>query len=124
MKVIVADDSRLIRGIIEKTVIAVGFRVLHAANGQEALDHLEAEGKDINLVLLDWNMPVMNGIDVLRNMRADIRFKQIPVLMISTESEEDKIKEAIDAGASGYLAKPFKADKLAAAIHQVVGQPT
>jgi two-component system, chemotaxis family, chemotaxis protein CheY len=122
MKMIVADDSRLIRGIIEKVATAIGFDVLHAANGEDALNHLESSGKDINLVLLDWNMPMMNGIDVLRNMRADDRFKEIPVLMVSTESEDDKIKEAIDAGAHGYLTKPFSADKLTDAIHQVLGK--
>jgi two-component system, chemotaxis family, chemotaxis protein CheY len=122
MKLIVADDSRLIRGIIEKTAVSIGFEVLHAANGKEALNLLEDNGKDINLVLLDWNMPMMNGIDVLRNMRCDDRFKKIPVLMVSTESEDDKIKEAIDAGAHGYLPKPFTADKLTKAIHQVLGK--
>lgn len=122
MRMIVADDSRLIRGIIEKTATAIGFEVLQAANGEDALNHLEAGGgKEINLVLLDWNMPMMSGIDVLRNMRADDRFKEIPVLMVSTESEDDKIKEAIDAGAHGYLTKPFNAEKLTAAIHQVLG---
>lgn len=122
MKLIVADDSRLIRGIIEKTATAIGFEVLQAANGEDALNHLEAAGgKEINLVLLDWNMPMMNGIDVLKNMRADDRFKEIPVLMVSTESEDDKIKEAIDAGAHGYLTKPFNAEKLTDAIHQVLG---
>lgn len=121
MKMIVADDSRLIRGIIEKTATAMGFEVLHAANGADALTLLESGGKEINLVLLDWNMPMMNGIDVLKNMRADDRFQGIPVLMVSTESEEDKIKEAIDAGAHGYLTKPFNADKLTNAIHQVLG---
>ncbi len=121
MKMIVADDSRLIRGIIEKTATVMGFEVLHAANGDDALNILESGGKEINLVLLDWNMPMMNGIDVLKNMRADDRFKAIPVLMVSTESEDDKIKEAIDAGAHGYLTKPFNADKLTNAIRQVLG---
>jgi two-component system chemotaxis response regulator CheY len=122
MRLIVADDSRLIRGIIDKTATSIGFEVIHAANGKEALNILEAGGKDINLVLLDWNMPMMNGIDVLRKMRGDDRFKEIPVLMISTESEDDKIREAIDAGAHGYLTKPFNADKLTGAIHQVLGK--
>lgn len=122
MKMIVADDSRLIRGIIEKTATVMGFEVLQAANGEDALNLLESGGKEINLVLLDWNMPMMNGIDVLRNMRADDRFKGIPVLMVSTESEDDKIKEAIDSGAHGYLTKPFDADKLTNAIRQVLGK--
>jgi two-component system, chemotaxis family, chemotaxis protein CheY len=122
MKLIVADDSRLIRGIIDKAATSIGFEVIHAVNGKEALDLLAANGQDINLVLLDWNMPILNGIDALRDMRGNDRFKDIPVLMISTESEDDKIKEAVDAGAHGYLAKPFTANMLTHAIQQVLGQ--
>lgn len=120
MKLIVADDSRLIRGIIEKTVASIGFDAVQAGNGKEALDMLEADGKDINLVLLDWNMPLMNGIDVIKSMRKDDRFKKIPVLMISTESEDDRIQEAISAGAQGYLTKPFTGDKLIDAIKHIL----
>ncbi|OPY15344.1 MAG: hypothetical protein A4E66_00130 [Syntrophus sp. PtaB.Bin001] len=120
MKLIVADDSRLIRGIIEKTVASIGFEAAQASNGKEALDILEADGKDINLVLLDWNMPIMSGIDVIKSMRRDDRFKKIPVLMISTESEDDRIKEVINAGAQGYLTKPFTGDKLIDAIKNVL----
>lgn len=121
MKAIVADDSRLIRGIIEKTAESIGFEAVQAGNGEEAMNILEADGQEINLVLLDWNMPVLNGIDVIKKMRGDDRFKMIPVLMISTESEEDRIKEAMNAGAQGYLTKPFTADKLLDAIRHVLG---
>jgi two-component system, chemotaxis family, chemotaxis protein CheY len=121
MKAIVADDSRLIRGIIEKTAVSIGFEAVQAGNGEEAMNILEADGQDIHLVLLDWNMPVLNGIEVIKKMRGDDRFKRIPVLMISTESEEDRIKEAMNAGAQGYLTKPFTADKLLDAIRHVMG---
>jgi two-component system, chemotaxis family, chemotaxis protein CheY len=121
MKAIVADDSRLIRGIIEKTAASIGFEAVQAGNGEEAMNILEADGQEINLVLLDWNMPVLNGIEVIKKMRGDDRFKRIPVLMISTESEEDRIKEAMNAGAQGYLTKPFTADKLLDAIRHVLG---
>jgi len=121
MKVIVADDSRLIRGIIEKTAASIGFEAVQAGNGEEALNILEADGREINLVLLDWNMPILSGIDVIKKMRGDDRFKMIPVLMISTESEDDRIKEAINAGAQGYLTKPFTTDKLLDAIRHVLG---
>lgn len=120
MKLIAADDSRLVRGIIEKTVASIGYEAIHAANGKEALNILEIDGQDIKLVLLDWNMPVLNGIDVIKNMRGDDRFKNIPVLMVSTESEDAKIQEAINAGAQGYLAKPFTPEQLIEAIHHVL----
>ncbi|PKN19041.1 MAG: response regulator [Deltaproteobacteria bacterium HGW-Deltaproteobacteria-6] len=122
MKLIVADDSRLVRGIVVKAVASIGFEAVPAANGREALNILEAGDENINLVLLDWNMPVMNGIDVIKSMRADDRFKKIPVLMVSTESEDDRINEAISAGAQNYLTKPFTADQLIDAIHQVLGR--
>lgn len=122
MKLIVADDSRLIRGIIDKTVTSMGFEAIQVDNGRDALNLLNTEGKDINMVLLDWNMPFLNGIDVLKSMRGDDRFKHIPVLMISTESEDDRIKEALTVGAQGYLTKPFTSEKLIEAIHTVLDQ--
>lgn len=122
MKLIVADDSRLVRGIVAKAVASIGFETVLATNGKEALDILETDEKDIILVLLDWNMPVMNGIDVIKNMRGNDRFKRIPVLMVSTESEGERIQEAISAGAQGYLTKPFTADQLIEAIHRVLGE--
>lgn len=122
LKLIIADDSRLVRSLIEKTVASIGFEAVHAGNGKEALTILEANGKDIHLVLLDWNMPVLNGIDVIKHMRGDDRFKNIPVLMISTEAEDDRIQKVISVGAQGYLTKPFTADQLIEAVHRVLGE--
>jgi len=120
MKLIVADDSRLIRGIIDKAVTSIGFEAVQACNGQEALDILEACGQEIEIVLLDWNMPLLNGIEVVKFMRQDDRFENIPVLMISTESEDKRIMEALHSGAQGYLTKPFTPEKLIDAIHLVL----
>jgi two-component system chemotaxis response regulator CheY len=120
MKLIVADDSRLIRGIIEKAVASIGFEAIHAVNGREALEHLEAHEKDVCLVLLDWNMPLKSGIEVLKFMRSDDRFKKIPAVMISTESEDERIQEALNIGAQCYLTKPFTAEKLIETIHLVL----
>lgn len=122
MKLIVADDSRLVRNLIEKAVASIGFDAVQASNGKEVLNILETSGENFNLVLLDWNMPVLNGIDVIKNMRTDDRFKNIPVLMVSTESEEDRIQAVISAGAQGYLTKPFTADQLIDAVHRVLGK--
>jgi two-component system, chemotaxis family, chemotaxis protein CheY len=120
MKLIVADDSRLVRNLIEKAVASIGFDAIQASNGKDVLNVLEANDQDIHLVLLDWNMPVLNGIDVIKSMRSDDRFKNIPVLMVSTESEEDRIQAVISAGAQGYLTKPFTADQLIDAVHRVL----
>jgi two-component system chemotaxis response regulator CheY len=120
MKVLIADDSRLVRGIVERAVVSDGFEALQAINGQDAMNILETDYRDVGIVLLDWNMPVLNGIDVIRKMRSDDRFKKIPVLMVSTESEDNRIKEAVNAGAQGYLTKPFTPDQLKDAIHHVL----
>lgn len=122
MKVLIADDSRLVRGIVERAVVSDGFEALQAINGQDAMNILESDYRNVGIVLLDWNMPVMNGIDVIRNMRSDDRFKKIPVLMVSTESEENRIQEAVKAGAQGYLTKPFTPDQLKDAIHHVLNK--
>lgn len=123
MKLIVADDSRMVRGIVTRIVEPLGYEVVAAGNGQEALNILESGEQNINLVLLDWNMPVLNGIDVIKKMRADSRLKSIPVLMVSTESEEDRIKQAMDAGAQGYLTKPFTPEQLTKAIRRALVKP-
>jgi two-component system chemotaxis response regulator CheY len=120
MKLIVADDSRMVRGIVSRIVEPLGYEVAAAGNGQEALNLLETASEPIDLVLLDWNMPVLTGIDVIRKMRADLRFKNIPVLMVSTESEDTRIKQAMEAGAQGYLTKPFTPDQLKKAIDRAL----
>lgn len=113
----------MVRGIVTRIVEPLGYEVVAAGNGQEALNILESGEQNINLVLLDWNMPVLNGIDVIKKMRADSRLKSIPVLMVSTESEEDRIKQAMDAGAQGYLTKPFTPEQLTKAIRRALVKP-
>ena len=116
MKVLIADDSQVMRMIIEKIVKSLGYETMHAGNGQEVLSVLEKTGGDIDLVLLDWNMPVLNGLEALTLIRKSNLFRSIPVFMVSTESEDDKIRQALNAGASGYISKPFTAEALAAVI--------
>jgi len=120
MKIIVADDSAVIRKIIEKSVDSLGYETLHAGNGQMVLEHLEKSSDEVALVILDWNMPVINGFDVLKSMKNDSRFGNIPVLMVSTESEEAKIGQVSEAGADGYLSKPFKPEELIEAIQNTL----
>lgn len=120
MRVIVADDSRVMRSIIQKVLHSLGHEVTHAANGREVVDILEKAGGEVNLVLLDWNMPVMNGFEVLSHMKSQNLGRDIPVLMISTESEDGRIEQAIRAGAQGYLSKPFTSEELAAGIRNAL----
>lgn len=123
MKVIVADDSRVMRSIIEKVVQSIGHEAIHASNGQEVLDLLDRRGPEIDLVLLDWNMPVMSGFEVLSRMQGKKNFRRIPVLMVSTESEEAKKEEALNEGARGYLSKPFTSEELVSEIQNVLQEP-
>jgi len=119
MKVIIADDSRMIRTIIEKVTSSLGYETLHAGNGQEVLDHLSEEGENVNLILLDWNMPVMDGYSALKKIKQNDKYKKIPVLMISTEAEEEKVQRVMNEGAIGYISKPFTPEELEDVLKKV-----
>ena len=112
MKVLIVDDSLVIRSIIEKVVKPVGYETLKASNGQEALDLLEKDADEVELVILDWNMPVLNGWETLKAIKKDKAYDHVCIIMVSTESEDEKIDEAIAAGAHGYICKPFESDEL------------
>jgi len=116
MKVLVVDDSLVVRTIIEKTVQQMGYEAVQAGNGQEALDILAQQADDVELVLLDWNMPVMDGHDTVMNIKKNKAYDHLCIIMISTESEDDKIDQVLTAGADGYLAKPFSQAELTAKI--------
>jgi len=112
MKIIIADDSRVMRNIIENAIKPLGLETVHAGNGQEVLDILEKQWKEIKLILLDWNMPVMNGMEVLEAIKRSSSYSNIPVMIVSTESEDDKMSQAFAAGAKGYVSKPFTPERL------------
>lgn len=88
----------------------MGFGSLESGNGKEALDLLEKQAPEVELILLDWNMPVLDGYETLKRVKENEAYKHICVIMISTESEDDVIGQALTAGADGYLAKPFSED--------------
>jgi two-component system chemotaxis response regulator CheY len=113
MKVLVVDDSLVVRTIIENTVKPMGFTVLQACNGLEALDLLAKYAESVELVLLDWNMPVQDGYETIKCIKANPYYDHICILMVSTESEDEKIGQAMAAGANGYLSKPFDSEELA-----------
>ena len=117
MKVLVVDDSAIMRKLIEQILEVLEHEPVHAQNGRDALDQLEAN-PDIELILLDWNMPEMSGIEFLREIKGDASLKHIPVIMLTTEAERRKMIEAIEAGARHYLTKPFQPETLATKILQ------
>ena len=110
-KALVVDDSKAIRQIERKYLEELGFEVLEAENGKEALEVLK-EHSDISLILLDWHMPVMNGYEFLKTLRANPQYQEIKVMMVTTENQQKSVIDAIMAGANEYLMKPFDKEML------------
>ncbi len=106
MRALVVDDSRAIRSIIGKTLVELGFEVSEAGNGREALVRLEELGT-VELVMVDWNMPEMNGYEFLCAARQDPAWHETIILMVTTETEMSKMQLALEAGANEYVMKPF-----------------
>jgi two-component system, chemotaxis family, chemotaxis protein CheY len=111
MKIMVVDDMSTMRRIVKNLLKQLGFaNVDEAENGQEALIKLRAD--KFGFVVSDWNMPVMSGIQLLKAIRADEGLKAIPVLMVTAEAQKENIIEAVQAGVSNYVVKPFTAEIL------------
>lgn len=109
-KAMVVDDSKAIRMILAKTLRDVGYEVLEAANGKEALTAFERENSNISLVLVDWNMPQMDGLEFVKRLRADPRHSSVVLMMVTTETEIEQMVKALEAGANEYVMKPFTKD--------------
>lgn len=114
---LVVDDSRVVRKIARRILEAHGFTVTEAGNGQQALDACHAQMPDC--VLLDWNMPVMNGLDFLKQLRARYGPDKPPVVFCTTETDMSSIEQAIGNGAQEYIMKPFDEDILVGKFGQV-----
>jgi two-component system, chemotaxis family, chemotaxis protein CheY len=111
-KALVVDDSRTIRRLLAATLEEIGFEVLEAENGRDALDVLEAEKSTVPLILLDWDMPEMNGLEMLKRLRQHPEFSSMVVVMVTAQADMEHIVEALDAGANEYVMKPFTKDVL------------
>ena len=103
---LLVDDSKMIRMLLGDIMHAFGFETFEAEDGRAALEVLEAEGF-VDVVLLDWNMPRMDGYELLRVLRGDARYSALKIMMVTTESEMAQIARALDAGADEYIMKPF-----------------
>ena len=115
MRALVIDDSRTVRIIIGNILREIGMEVLEAGNGLEALEQMNRH-PDIELLLLDWNMPQMNGFDFLRAVRAQRAYDGVRILMVTSESQSEQVVKALSAGADEYLMKPFNKDVLVAKL--------
>ena len=109
MRALVIDDSR---AIIGKTLRDLGIEVVEAGNGREALDRL-SEDPDVELALVDWNMPVMDGLGFVVEARKELAWRRMTLMMVTTESEHLQIVRALASGAHEYVVKPFSADSIA-----------
>jgi len=104
---LVVDDSRAMRMILRRTLAPLGFSVSEAADGQQALDALAAAEQVPDVALVDWNMPVMDGLTFIKTVRRKPAYRQMTLMMVTTESEHSQIVRALAAGAHEYLLKPF-----------------
>ena len=118
-KILAVDDSVSMRGMVAFTLRGAGHEVAEAENGQLALDLAQAGVFD--LVLADVNMPVMDGLTMVRALRAMPAYKGVPILMLTTESHTEKKMEGKAAGATGWLVKPFDPEQLLATVKRVLG---
>ncbi|MDM7830573.1 response regulator [Cellulomonas edaphi] len=111
MKALVIDDSRTMRRIVARALEGLGFETLQAEHGRDALDQLEG-GAEIDLACVDWNMPVMDGLTFVTEVRANPAWRGITLMMVTTEAEHSQIVRALAAGAHEYLIKPFTTDAI------------
>jgi len=111
MKAIVTDDSKVTRAVLRRMLERLTFEVMEATNGAEALGLLTRGSVD--LCLVDWNMPTMNGVEFITQLRRNPDWAAIPAILVTDETDRAKIDQAMRAGASGYLEKPFQPETLA-----------
>lgn len=117
--ILAVDDSASMRQMVSFTLQGAGYEVIEASDGQEAFE--KAKAQPVDLVLSDVNMPVMDGITLIKNLRTLDTYKFTPILMLTTESAGDKKLEGKAAGATGWIVKPFNPDQLVNTIKKVIG---
>jgi two-component system chemotaxis response regulator CheY len=110
-KAMVVDDSRAMRMFLSKTLTQSGFSVVQAADGKQGLELL-AQGPDISLVLVDWNMPEMDGLQFVQRVRSQSALAGVRLMMVTTETEIEQMARALEAGADEYIMKPFTIDAI------------
>jgi two-component system chemotaxis response regulator CheY len=115
MRALVIDDSRTVRVIIGQILREMGMDVLEAKNGLEALDQLR-RSPDVELMLVDWNMPEMNGFDLVCAVRAQRAYDPVRIVMVTSEAQGNHVAQALGAGANEYIMKPFTKDVLLAKL--------
>ena len=118
-RILTADDSASVRQMVSFTLKNAGYEVVEAVDGKDALTKLN--GIPIHMVITDLNMPNLDGIGLVKGIRANPTYKFIPIILLTTESQESKKLEGRTAGATGWIIKPFKPEQLIAVIKKVLG---
>lgn len=113
------DDSSSIRQMVSFTLEEAGYQVVEAVNGKDALDKLK--GNSVSMFLVDLHMPVMDGITFIKNIRNHNDYKFTPIVMLTTENQSDKKQEGKEAGATGWIVKPFRPEQLLGVVKKVAG---
>lgn len=116
--ILIADDSESIRELLEMTLVKEGYQVIKTEDGAVALSQLN--GQNIDLIITDLNMPNMDGIELIRQVRKTDRYSMTPVIFLTTESQAGKKEEARLAGATGWIVKPFMPEKLLSVVQKVI----
>ena len=120
--ILVVDDSSSMRAVIKKVIFLSGFKVdrcFEAGNGREALAVLANDWVDV--IISDINMPEVNGLELLNKLRQDILYKEIPVVIVTTEGSNERMEEVFNLGAKGFIKKPFLPEELRRVLYQVIG---
>lgn len=120
MKLLVVDDSSTMRRIIKNTLQRLGHKdILEAEHGGEAWSILE-NNPDIDILITDWNMPEMNGLELVRRVRAESKYKDMPIIMVTTEGGKAEVITALKAGVNNYIVKPFTPQVLKEKLEDVL----
>lgn len=117
--IMTVDDSTSVRQMVTFTLKSAGYGVIEAKDGMDAL--AKANGAGVNMVITDLNMPNMDGIELIRNLRGDPAYRFVPIIMLTTESQDSKKQEGRQAGATGWIVKPFRPEQLLAVVKKVLG---
>ena len=115
--IMTVDDSASVRQMVSFTLKKEGFELIEASDGKDALTKLKGS---VDMIVTDLNMPNMDGIELIKNVRANASYKFIPIIMLTTESQASKKQEGKSAGATGWIVKPFKPEQLTAVVHKLI----
>jgi two-component system, chemotaxis family, chemotaxis protein CheY len=117
--IMVVDDAKSMRGLVSMTLQSAGYEVVEACDGQDALSKIEAH--PVNMIISDLNMPNMNGIEMIKVLKQNPRYKFLPIVMLTTESDDTKKKEGQAAGAKAWIVKPFKPETVLKVVGKIIG---